>query len=67
MYCKFALRLMHHTYLNLNEFRAAVSQVQRCHRLVEDIKSQGERAFLCCVNYNDTGTKQGLISFCVTF
>lgn len=39
MYCKCALRLMHHTYQNLNEFRAVVSQIQRCRRLVQNIKS----------------------------
>lgn len=64
MYCKCTLRLIHSTYLNLNEFRAVVSQVQRWRRLVQDIKPQGERAFLCCVNYNDTGIKQELIPFC---
>lgn len=41
MYGKCALRLIHHTYPNLNEFRVVVSQVQRCRRLVQDMKSGG--------------------------
>ena len=58
MYCKCTLRLTHHTYLNLNECRAVVPLVQRWLRLVQEIRSQGERASLCCVNYNDTGIRQ---------
>lgn len=58
MYCKCTLRLTHHTYLNLSEFRAVVPLVQRWLRLVQEIRPQGERASLCCVNYNDTGVKQ---------
>lgn len=38
MYCKYPLRLMHHTHQNLNEFRVVVSQVQRCCRLAQDMK-----------------------------
>lgn len=41
MYGKCALRLIHHTYPNLNEFRVVVSQVQRCRRLVQNMKSGG--------------------------
>lgn len=73
MYGKCALRLIHHTYPNLNEFRVVVSQVQRCRRLVQDMKSGvgGERwgrgAFLCGVNYNDTGAKPGPIPLCSHF
>ena len=58
MYCKCTLRLTHHTYLNLSEFRAAVPLVQRWLRLVQEIRPQGESASLRCVNYNDTGVKQ---------
>lgn len=39
MYGKCAFRLIHHTYPNLNEFRVVVSQVQRCRRLVQNMKS----------------------------
>lgn len=58
MYCKCTLRLIHYTYLNLNEFRAVAPRVQRWLRLVQEIRRQGKRAFLCCVDYNDTGIKQ---------
>lgn len=44
MYGKCALRLIHHTYPNLNEFRVVVSQVQRCRRLVQNMKSGGGEA-----------------------